>query len=157
MLVLTKKRCTIESCKLSFIWGTMRTAAREAASQIALRDCSKAAVGESQYIRFQWRGSSIPWSTWFTKGFCKSWESDVTMKGFIASLDMRRCKDWDLLNLLLKTSNYLKTCPTRFPGAQRASFHPELPQGLLKVNSCSSMGFTLHRGRWQMPLLFSHW
>ena len=30
----------------------MRTAAWEAASQIALRDCSKAAVGESQYIRF---------------------------------------------------------------------------------------------------------
>ena len=30
----------------------MRTAAQEAASQIALRDCSKSAVGESQYIRF---------------------------------------------------------------------------------------------------------
>ena len=27
----------------------MRTAAQEAASQIALRDCSKAALGESQY------------------------------------------------------------------------------------------------------------
>jgi len=34
----------------------MRTAAQEAASQIALRDCSKAAVGESQYIRFWRRG-----------------------------------------------------------------------------------------------------
>ena len=42
----------LESCELSFIWGTMRTAAREAASQIALRACSKAAVGESQCIRF---------------------------------------------------------------------------------------------------------
>ena len=30
----------------------MRTAARDAASQIALRDGSKAAVGEGQYIRF---------------------------------------------------------------------------------------------------------
>ena len=28
----------------------MRTAAREAASQIALRDCSKEEVGEGQYI-----------------------------------------------------------------------------------------------------------
>ena len=41
-----------ESYKFSFIWGKMRTAAREAAPQIALRDCSKAAVGEGQYIRF---------------------------------------------------------------------------------------------------------
>ena len=36
----------------SFIWSKMQTAAGEAASQIALRDCSKVAVGESQYIRF---------------------------------------------------------------------------------------------------------
>ena len=55
---------------------------------------------------------------------------------------------------MLKTSKYLKTCPTRFPGAQSASLHPELPQGLLKVNSYSSVGFSLHRGRWQMPLMF---
>ena len=51
----------------------------------------------------------------------------------------------------------LKTCLTRFPGAQSASLHPELPQGLLKFNSYSSMGFNLPRGRWQMPLLFSPW
>ena len=48
----TKKDVQIESGELSFIWGKMRTTAWEAASQIALRDCSKAAVGESQYIRF---------------------------------------------------------------------------------------------------------
>ena len=47
----------------------MRTAAQEAASQIALRNHSKAAVWEGQYIRFWWRASSIPWSTHFTKGF----------------------------------------------------------------------------------------
>ena len=50
--MLTKKDAQLESCELSFIWGKMRTAAREAAPQIALRDCSKAAVGEGQYIRF---------------------------------------------------------------------------------------------------------
>ena len=50
--VLTKKNVQLESCELSFIWGKMRTAAQEAASQTAPRDCSKAAVGESQYIRF---------------------------------------------------------------------------------------------------------
>ena len=32
---------------------------------------------------------------------------------------------------------------------------PELPQRLSKVNSYSSTGFNLHRGGWQMPLMFS--
>ena len=44
-LGLLKKDVQLENCELSFIWGKMRTAAWEAASQIALRDCSKAAVG----------------------------------------------------------------------------------------------------------------
>ena len=57
------------SGELSFIWDKRRTAAREAASQIALRDFSKAALGESQYIRLWRRRSSIPQSTHFTKGF----------------------------------------------------------------------------------------
>ena len=49
--LLTKKmnNMRVVSC---FIWGKMRTAAWEAASHIALRDCSKAAVGKIQYIRF---------------------------------------------------------------------------------------------------------
>ena len=63
------KRCPTYELWVKFYWGKMRTAAQEATSQIALRDCSKAAMGESQYIRFRWRGSSMPWSTHFTKGF----------------------------------------------------------------------------------------
>ena len=47
-----KKDVQLESCELSFAWGKMRTTGREAASHIALRDCSKVAVGEGQYIRF---------------------------------------------------------------------------------------------------------
>ena len=35
--MLTKKDVQLESCELSFICGKVRTAAREAASQIALR------------------------------------------------------------------------------------------------------------------------
>jgi len=31
-------------------------------------------------------------------------------------------------------------CPTRFPGAQSASLHPEIPQGLLKVNGIAALG-----------------
>ena len=48
----TIKDVQLESCELSFIWGKMRTAAWEIVPQIALRNCSKDAVGESQYIRF---------------------------------------------------------------------------------------------------------
>ena len=51
-ITVSKKDAQLERCELSFIWGKMRMAAGEATSQIALRDCSKAAVGESQYIRF---------------------------------------------------------------------------------------------------------
>ena len=48
VLLTKKKDVQLESCKLSFIWGKMRTAAQEAASQIALRDSSKVEVGERQ-------------------------------------------------------------------------------------------------------------
>ena len=46
-----KKDGQLESSELSFVWGKTRTA-WEAASQRALRDCSKAAVGEGQYVTF---------------------------------------------------------------------------------------------------------
>ena len=39
-----------ERCELSFIWGKMRTAAQETASQRTLRNCSKETVGEGQYV-----------------------------------------------------------------------------------------------------------
>ena len=40
---------------------------------------------------------------------------------------------------------------------QSASLHPEWPQRAFNVNSCNSTGLSLHRGRWQVLLLFSHW
>ena len=59
----------LESCVLSVLsGGKMRTAAWEAAPQIALRDCSKEVVGEDQYIRFWRRPSLEPLSTHFIKG-----------------------------------------------------------------------------------------
>ena len=48
----TKKDAPHESWELSFSWGHMRTAAQEAAPQIAQRECSREALGECQYIRF---------------------------------------------------------------------------------------------------------
>ena len=44
LVLSTKNDAQLGSCKLSFIWGKMRTAAWEAALQTALRDCSKEAV-----------------------------------------------------------------------------------------------------------------
>ena len=45
-----KKRCTMWECKVSCIWGTVRTAAWETAPQIAWRNCTKKTVGGGQYI-----------------------------------------------------------------------------------------------------------
>ena len=44
------KNAQHKSCEISFIWGSMRTAAQETARQIALRNCSKEAVREGQYV-----------------------------------------------------------------------------------------------------------
>ena len=67
-----------ESCKWSFIWGKMRTAAWETAPQVALRDCSKESVMQGQYIRLWWMESSTPSSTHFTKVFFASPEELVS-------------------------------------------------------------------------------
>ena len=88
-----KKYVQLESCELSFIWGKMMTAAWEAAFQIALIDCSKAAVGESQYIRFWRRGRVRYHEALILQKFSVSHED--LMSPWRASLDVRRCKDWD--------------------------------------------------------------
>ena len=59
------------------------------------------------------------------------------MKDFSTFLDMRRCKNWAHKNLLLKISNYLKTCSASFPRAQSASLLISTLssfQGVLRVN-----------------------
>ena len=112
---------------MSFIWGKMRTAAQAAASWIALRRLQRGSGG---------RWSSIPLSTHFTKVFCQSQGSDITMKGFSAFLDMKRCRI-EIINLFLKTSYYLKNYPNRLPGAQSASLHPELLQGCYRATAAA--------------------
>ena len=44
------KNAQHESCKLSFIWGNMRTEVWETGSQIALRSCSKEVGKDSIYV-----------------------------------------------------------------------------------------------------------
>ena len=152
----TKRGAQPEGCKLSFIWGKMRTEAREAAlprcwEGLALRDCSKDVVREGQYIRFWWWEEFNIINIHFTKGFMLVTGSDITMKGFSALLGVRRCKDWDYK--ICSWNIYLKICPTRLPGAQSISLYPELSQGVLKVNSCHSAGFSLHRAKWSHSVM----
>ena len=53
-------------------------------------------------------------------------------KKFCAFLDARI----RIIKPVPEISTYIKTCAIRFPGAQSTSLHPELTQGVLKVNSC---------------------
>ena len=135
-----KNDAQLESGKLSLLRGKMRTAAWERASQRALRDCSKETAGEGQYIRFWWRGSSRLRSTHFTKGFLLVMKIDVTMKGFSVSLDLRRHKDWDN-----KICSYLKTCPTRIPGAQSTTLNSL--RGCWRSTAIAAWGSISCRGR----------
>ena len=65
-----KKKAQHECCKLSFIWGRMRTATQETAPQITLRNCSKG-VGEkiSIYVILV-KAECMKSSTCFAEGFC---------------------------------------------------------------------------------------
>ena len=63
-------------------------------------------------------------------------KADVTINDVSVSLGMRRCKNWGSLNLLLKRSNYLKTC-SQNTECLIPDFHPEFPSGELKVSSCT--------------------
>ena len=49
-----KKNAQCESCKLSFIWGEMKTVAPETTPQMPLCNCSKEAEGNGQYICDFW-------------------------------------------------------------------------------------------------------
>ena len=147
--MLTKKDVQLESSELSFIWGKMRTAAQEAASQIALRDCSKEAVGESQCIRF-W-GVQYHEALNLQKVFCQSWGSDVTMKGFSASLDARI----EIIKSVPKNIQLSKDLFHQIPWSTECLTPPWIPSGVVEGQQPSSMGFNLRRGRWQMHLLFS--
>ena len=91
---MTLKNAQCESCELSFIWGKMRTAARETEFQITLRNCSEEALGGARVNR----------------SFAGSWECQkIIVKGnqisqvkeFSAFLCMGRCKSLGSLKSFL--------------------------------------------------------
>ena len=57
--LLLKKDAQCQSFELNFIWGKMKTAARETAPQIILRNCSKEVVGEVNKILVKGEFSAI--------------------------------------------------------------------------------------------------
>ena len=108
--------------------------------------------GRSIY-KIWWRGSSVQSSTYFMKGFLllmRSWCHHARIYCFSRYEEMQGLGSW---NQCLRIFNYVKTCSISFPGARTASRSTlNSLQGGLRVNSCGSTGFNLHRGRWQMPL-----
>ena len=94
----------------------------------------KPAFSLSSFTFMNGRRSSVLLSTRFTKDFL------LVIRNSSKYEEMQGLESW---NQFLKIARYLKTCSTRFSGARSASLRPELPQGVLKVNSCSSTGFTL--------------
>ena len=101
-------------------------------------------------------GSSMPLSAHFTEDFLlvlRIWCHHEGIQGFSRYEEIRGV---EIIKSVPKNI-YLKNCLTGLPGAQSASLHPELPRGVLTVSSCSSTGFSLLRGRWQMSFSFSLW
>ena len=63
------KHAQCESCKLSFIWGKMRTVAWETAPQIALKNRSKE-VGQKGQCKCDFgEGGKVQSSTYFLRRF----------------------------------------------------------------------------------------
>ena len=68
-IVNFKKSAQCESCELSFIWGKMRTAAQETASQIALRNYLKEARGKVSIYEIMVRVEYMQSSTYSFRRF----------------------------------------------------------------------------------------
>jgi len=78
----------------------MRTRARETASQVGPRNCSKEIRGEvSIYVVLVWRGRGGDMCSQvhiLAEGCCPSPGACVAVNDFSAFLDMRRCKNLGL-------------------------------------------------------------
>ena len=138
MLLSSKKDAQLESWELSFIWGQNEDCSPGGSPQIALRGLlQRGSWGRSIY-RISVKGEFNTIKCWVYNRFSathkdlmSSWKDLVLFPRYE---EMQGLGSW---NQFLKIPSHLKSCPTRFPGAQSASLHPELPQRVLKINSCS--------------------
>ena len=141
----TKKRCTTWELWVKLYLGQNEDCILEAASQIALRDCSKAAVVESQYkVLLKGEFNTIKHS--FYKNLLLVRGPDVNMKRFSAFLDMRRYKDsvqFSSLTQLCLTVCDPMNCST--PGLTVLGCSPHFVQIKLNSQLSSCMPFLVDR------------
>ena len=64
-----KKRCTTWELQVKFYLGQSEDCSLGGSISDSSERLLQSGSGESQYIRFWWRGSSMPWSTQFIKDF----------------------------------------------------------------------------------------
>ena len=73
----------------------MKTIVWETAFQIALRKCSKEAVGKVSVMYDFSEGGAYSQALTLAKTGYQSREADITTKDFSAFLGTKRCKNWD--------------------------------------------------------------
>jgi len=72
----------------------MKTIIWETAFQIALRNCSKEAMGKVSVMYDFSAGGAYSQALTLAKTGCQSRGADITTKDFSAFLGTRRCKNW---------------------------------------------------------------
>ena len=65
----TKKRCTTWELQVKFYLGQSEDCSLGGSISDSSERLLQSGSGESQYIRFWWRGRSVPWSAQFIKDF----------------------------------------------------------------------------------------
>ena len=140
----------------------MRTAARETAFQIALRNCSKeVAVGgkTSIYMWFWWRGNTCNQAHIFAEVLIRVTASQEEQTSPWRNLVLFWIGEDARIGLIKSAPENILTIwrpvlPVflRAPGASFLISTLNSFQGVLKVSSCSGTWFNPCRGRWQVPI-----
>ena len=107
----------------------MRAAALEAASQRALRDCSRAAAGKVHRESLAGGGVQCHEALNLLKVFCQSQRSDVTMKGFSASLGRGDART-EIIKSVPKSIQPSKDLSHQIPWSTEHLTPPCMPQGV---------------------------
>ena len=92
----------------------------------------------------------VGWHNWLNGHEFKQTVGDSEGQGTLAGCSPCGHKESDTTEQL--KNNNKRSVPPDSLEYRVPHCHPELPQGVLKVNSCSCTGFNLCRSMWQIPL-----